>query len=179
MYENENMETPFMEFRNNVESMTLGEVEHEPHDYIWLKQVFGLSNGEQAIQRQGAIKLHIGRSVILPSTVQHRLAHFELKDKSKPGFTRALAFFLVDPNIRIISTANIPPQRLDWTLDVKADEENLKESLANLALDNKDKKGPMPMSLAEAVELRYTFLEEIIEFTKYQHVAFESPLLML
>lgn len=168
-----------MEFRNIVESMTLGEVEHEPHDYIWLKQVFGLSNGDQAIQRQGTIKLNVGRSVIFPTTLQHRLAHFELKDKSKPGFTRALVFFLVDPNIRIISTANIPPQRLDWTLDVKGDQENLKENLASLVLENKDKKGPMSMSLTGAIELRYKFLEELIEFTKYQHVAFESPVLML
>lgn len=168
-----------MEFRNNVESMTLGEVEHEPHDYIWLKQVFGLSNGEHAIQCQGSIKLNLGRSVIFPSIVQHRLARFELKDKSKPGIMRALLFLLVDPNIRIISTANIPPQRLDWTLDVKEDEENLKEKLASLALENKDKKGPMPMSFTEAGELRYKFLEEMIEFTKYQHVAFESPVLML
>lgn len=179
MYESENMETPLMEFRNIVETMTLGEVEHEPHDYIWLKQVFGLANGEPAIQRSGSIKCNVGRTVIFPSTVQHRLTHFELKDKSKPGFTRALVFFLVDPNIRIISTANIPPQRLDWTLDVKGDEENLKENLARLALDNKDKKGPMPMSLTEALELRYKFLEEMIVFRKYQHVAFESPVLML
>lgn len=179
MYENENMETPLMEFRHNIESMTLGEVDHEPNDYIWLKQVFGLANGEQAIQRPGSIKCSVGRTVIYPSTLQHRMTHFELKDKSKPGFTRALVFYLVDPNIRIISTANIPPQRLDWTLDVNGDEENLKGTLASLALDNKDKKGPMPMSLTEALELRYKFLEEIMEFTKYQHVAFESPVLML
>jgi hypothetical protein len=173
------MEDPVMEFRNIVETGTLGEVEHEPDDFIWLKQVFGLVNGEPAVQRPGSIKCTVGRTVIFPSTVQHRLTHFELKDKSKPGCTRALVFFLVDPNIRIISTANIPPQRLDWTLDIKAEDENLKSIMASLALDNKDNKGPMPMSLTEALELRYRFLEELIEFTKYQHVAFESPLLML
>lgn len=168
-----------MEFRNIVETMTLGEVEHEPHDFIWLKQVFGLMNGEPAIQHPGSIKCPPGRTVIYPSTVQHRLTHFELKDKSKPGHARALVFFLVDPNIRIISTANIPPQRLDWTLDIKAGDENLKSTMASLALDNKDKKGPMPMSLTEALELRYKFLEEMTEFAKYQHVAFESPVLEL
>jgi hypothetical protein len=112
--------------------------------------------------------------------VQHRVTHFELKDKSMPGHTRALVFFLVDPNIRIITTAkNIPPQRLDWTLDIKAEDENLKSIMASLALNNKDKKGPMPMSLTGALELRYKFLKELIEFTRYQHVAFESPVLML
>jgi hypothetical protein len=169
------MEDPVMEFRNIVETGTLGDIEHEPNDFIWLKQVFGLMNGEPAIQRPGSIKCTLGRTVIFPSTVQHRVTHFELKDKSKQGYTRALVFFLVDPNLRIISTANIPPQRLDWTLDVKGANENLKATMASLALDNKDKKGPMPMSLTEALDLRYKFLEEMIEFTKYQHVAFESP----
>lgn len=173
------MEDPIIEFRNIVETGTLGEVEHEPDDFIWLNQVFGLVNGEPAVQRPGSIRCTVGRTVIFPSTVQHRLTHFELKDKSKSGYTRALVLFLVDPNIRIISTANIPPQRLDWTMDIKAEDENLKSIMASLALDNKDKKGPMPMSLNEALELRCKFLEEMLEFTEYQQVAFESPILML
>ncbi|KAF3386324.1 hypothetical protein F1880_001250 [Penicillium rolfsii] len=179
LFDNENMEDPKMEFRNIVETDTLGAVEHEPDDFVWLKQVYGLVNGEPAIQRPGSIKCTVGGTVIFPSTVQHRLTHFELKDKSKSGHTRFLGFFLVDPNMRIISTANIPPQRLDWTLDIEAEDENLKSVMARLALDNKDKKGPMPMSLTEALELREMFSEEIIKFTTYQHVAFESPLLML
>ena len=173
------MEVPVMEFRNIVETATLGDIDHEPNDFIWLKQVFGLMNGEPAIQRPGSIKCPVGRTVIFPSTVQHRLTHFELKDKSKPAYFRALVFYLVDPNLRIISTANIPPQRLDWTLDIKEDNAHLKANMASLALDNKDKKGPMPMSLTEALELRYKFLEEMTEFTNYQRVAFESQVVNL
>lgn len=168
-----------MEFRNIVETGSLSEVDHEPNDFLWLKQVFGLVNGEPAIQRPGSIKFKVGRTVIFPSTVQHRLTHFELKDKSKPGHNRSLMFFLVDPNLRIISTANIPPQRLDWTLDAKGDDDKTKSIMASLALDNKDRKGPMAMSLLEALDLRCQFLEEMIEFTKYQQVAFESPVVML
>ncbi|KAJ5390862.1 uncharacterized protein N7496_001930 [Penicillium cataractarum] len=179
VFDNENMEEPVMEFRNIVETGSLGEVDHEANDFVWLKQVFGLANGEPAVQRPGSIKCKVGRSVIFPSTVQHRLTHFELKDKSKPGHNRALVFFLIDPNLRIISTANIPPQRLDWTLDIKGDEDKTKSIMAGLALDNKDRKGPMPMSLLEALDLRWKFLEEMMEFTKYQHVAFESPVVML
>lgn len=168
-----------MEFRNIVETGSLGEVEHEPNDFIWLEQVFGLTIGDPAIQRPGSIKCPLGRTVMYPSTVQHRLTGFELKDKSRPGYVRALGFFLVDPNIRIISTANIPPQRLDWTLDIKGEDEDLKSSMAKVALDNKDKQGPMPTSLTEALELRHKFVEEIVEFAKYQRVAFESRIVML
>jgi hypothetical protein len=167
-----------MEFRNIIETDALGEVEHEPNDFIWLNQVFGLENGEPAIQHSGSIKCPVGRTVIFPSVVQHRYRGFELIDKTKPGRTRGLVFYLVDPNIRIISTANIPPQRLDWTLDMK-DEGNLTAAMAKLALDNKDQKGSMPMSLSEALEYRVEFMNELIEFLRYQHVAFESNILIL
>ena len=172
------MEEAAMEFRHIVDIDTLAEIEHEQNDFIWLRQIFGLENGEPAIQRGGSIKCSVGRTVMLPSTVQHRLTRFELKDKSKQGYTRGLAFYLVDPNIRIISTANIPPQRLDWTLDGSV-EGDLATSMAQLALDNKDKKGSMPMSLNEALTTRAEALSDLIEFMRYQHVAFESRVPML
>jgi len=174
------MEEVSMEFRNIIDTDMLSEVEHDPGDFIWLKQVFGLENGDPAVQCSGSIRCQAGRVIMFPSTVQHRMTKFELKDKSKPGSIRCLVFYLVDPNIRIISTANIPPQRLDWTLETEQGEgEDLTSAMAKLALVNKDKKGNMPMTLTEALDHRYKFLEELIEFMRYQHVAFESRVLML
>ncbi|KAJ5178785.1 Protein of unknown function DUF4246 [Penicillium capsulatum] len=175
----ENMKEASMEFRNIVDVDTLASVEHEQNDFIWLRQIFGLENGEPAIQRSGSIKCKPGRVVMYPSTVQHRQTKFELQDKSKKGYTRGLLFYLVDPNMRIISTANIPPQRLDWTLDARSEDGDLTGSMAQLALDNRDKKGPMAMSLNEALSSRIDALKELIEFMRYQHVAFESRVLML
>ncbi|KAJ6011477.1 Protein of unknown function DUF4246 [Penicillium sp. IBT 35674x] len=178
--EYENMEEASMEFRNIVDTDMLDEVEHDPGDFIWLKQVFGLENGEPAVQSSGSIRCPPGRVIIFPSTVQHRMTKYELKDKSKPGSNSCLVFYLVDPNIRIISTANIPPQRLDWTLEAEEGEgESLTAAMAQLALANKDKKGNMPMTLTEALDHRYKFLEELNEFMRYQHVAFESRVLSL
>ncbi|OQE41765.1 hypothetical protein PENCOP_c004G03147 [Penicillium coprophilum] len=178
-YGHDNVLDPYMEFRTMVESDTLAEIEHEPNDFIWLRQVFGLENGEPAIQYPGAIRAKIGRAVMYPTTIQHKFTRFELKDKSKPGCARAMAFFLVDPNIRIISTANIPPQRLDWTKEVPETGEGLKAAMQKVALDNMKSKGDMPMSLEEALDSRVKLLQEMGEFTRYQHVAFESNILML
>lgn len=161
-----------------MDTDTLSEVEHEPNDFIWLKQVYGLENGEPAVQRTGSIRARIGRMIMFPSTIQHRMTRFELKDKSKPGHSRSLVFYLIDPNIRVISTANIPPQRLDWTMDIKEDGD-LKAAMARVALDNRDEKGDMPMSLSEALETRLDVLNELIEFMRYQQVAFESRVLSL
>lgn len=167
-----------MEFRNIVESDTLGEIEHDPSDFIWLQQVFGLENGEPAIQYPGSICAKVGRVIMYPSTIQHKFTRFELKDKTKPGYARTVVFYLVDPNIRIISTANIPPQRVDWTKELSPGE-GVKEGLQRLSLENMKSKGDMPMSLEEALEARVKLLQEMDEFTRYQHVAFESNVLML
>jgi hypothetical protein len=48
---------------------------------------------------------------------QHRVSPFHLKDPTKPGHRRFIALWLVDPTQRIISTANVPPQQLDWWMD--------------------------------------------------------------
>lgn len=45
------------------------------------------------------------------------MSSFELKDRTKPGHRRFIALWLVDPTLRILSTANVPPQRLDWWMD--------------------------------------------------------------
>lgn len=179
MYDSVNMEDAYVDFRNMVETGTLSEVEHEPNDFIWLQQVYGLENGEPAIQPTGSIKCRVGRTIMSPSTVQHRFTRFELKDKSKPGCARFLVFYLIDPNIRIISTANIPPQRLDWTLEAQDEKEDLTTAMSRLALDNRDRKGSAPMSLNEALQYRKEALNEMVEFTRYQHVAYESKVLML
>jgi hypothetical protein len=168
-----------MEFRNIAETATLSEVEHSPNDFIWLRQVFGLDNGEPAIQCPGTIRVCPGRTIMYPSTIQHRFTRYELKDKTKPGHGRAVVFLLVDPNIRIISTANVPPQRLDWTMSLKSSDEELKASMSKLALDNRKSKEHMPLSLDEALDHRRKYLQEIMEFTSYQHVAFESIVLSL
>ena len=54
--------------------------------------------------------------VLIPGS-QHRVSSFHLKDPTKPGHRRFIALWLVDPFQRIISTANVPPQQMDWWLD--------------------------------------------------------------
>src|ERR1051325_10731180 len=48
---------------------------------------------------------------------QHRVSPFKLIDPTKPGHRRFIALWLVDPTKRIISTANVPPQQMNWYVD--------------------------------------------------------------
>ena len=42
------------------------------------------------------------------------MSPFQLTDPTKPGHRRFIALWLVDPTMRVISTANIPPHQMDW-----------------------------------------------------------------
>ena len=172
----DNVNIPVMAFRHIAEIASLSEVQHEPNDTAWLKQVFGLDVGDPAVQESGKILCYEGRMITFPSTIQHRYESIELADKSKPGSAKAFSFFLVDPNIRIISTANVPPQRLDWAFEGAdaAELEGLNESLDKLSMGFQDRRENLPFSMNEAKRLHAQVFKELIEFTKYTSVAFDS-----
>jgi Protein of unknown function (DUF4246) len=45
------------------------------------------------------------------------VSSFGLIDPTKPGHRRFIALWLVEPNRRIISTANVPPQQRGWWVE--------------------------------------------------------------
>ncbi|EDP55589.1 hypothetical protein V8F44DRAFT_485829 [Aspergillus fumigatus] len=177
----DNVEVPSLEFRQISESASLAEVEHDPDDTIWLKQVYGLEDGEPIVQTVGRIRTPVGRVIIVPATIQHRVNHCELIDKTRPGSVKVLSLFLVDPNIRIISTANVPPQRLDWSFDdIHPQElEGLDQMLQQLTVRFSERKDSLPISLNEARKLHDEVFWERFQFTKYEQVAFESNVVIL
>lgn len=87
-------------------------------DHEWLSAVFGAKlgggTGSPCLQTYGSVDTREGRLLAFPNVFQHRVSGFELADKSKPGHRRIMVLWLVDPQTRIISTANVPPQQRDW-----------------------------------------------------------------
>ncbi|RHZ65647.1 DUF4246 domain-containing protein [Aspergillus thermomutatus] len=177
----DNVQVPSVEYRQISETASLTEVEHEPDDTVWLKQVFGLEDGEPCVQTVGKIKGHLGRVIIYPNTLQHRVNRFELTDSTRPGCVKVLHLFLVDPNIRIISTANVPPQRVDWSFEGVSPQEldGVYRMLDRLALEFRGRKDSLPISMDEARKLHDEVFRERVEYTKYQQVAFESNVVVL
>ncbi|RHZ72328.1 hypothetical protein CDV55_101325 [Aspergillus turcosus] len=173
VYHNDNVEVASLQFRQISETASLTEVEHEPDDTVWLKQVYGLEDGESTAQIVGETRAPLGRVIIMPATIQHRVNRCELIDKTRPGCVKVLSLFLVDPNIRIISTANVPPQRLDWCFeDVSTEEmQGLDQMLQKLTLKFGDsRKQSLPISVNEAKKLHDDVFWERVMFTKYQQV---------
>ena len=68
------------------------------------------------------MKCEEGRLIAFPNTLQHRVSPFSLVNRSKPGHRKILALFLVDPHRRVISSANVSPQREDWLPEQRKEE---------------------------------------------------------
>lgn len=102
--------------------------DHDP-----LAIVFGTESmrEEPAVQEFGSIATRNGRVIAFPNTMRHRVEPFSLVDKTKPGHRRYLVLWLVDPHRRIVSTADVPPQQLEWAEGVDVDT-SAKESLMSL-----------------------------------------------
>ncbi|KAF9461839.1 hypothetical protein BDZ94DRAFT_1310197 [Collybia nuda] len=108
-----NMGPSRLSFRqqSNPEDATI--VDHPMHHHDWLIEVFGCEFDEAAVQEVGGVCIKEGRLVTWPNILQHQV-HMCLNDATQPGHCKILVLYLVDPNIRIISTADIPCQRKDW-----------------------------------------------------------------
>lgn len=129
--DSENVTSSHLHFR----MQTLEEQEdlHAGQDaYGWLERVYGtrlaLGDGNACIQNYGSVETRPGRLLAFPNVFQHRVSPFELIDKTKPGHRRFIALWLVDPHLRIISTANVPPQQQSWWMENTFD--NITESQA-------------------------------------------------
>lgn len=97
------------------------DVYYEQGQHEFLYEVFGFDpdtvdtdSDSPITQDLGNVVCQEGRLLTFPNTVQHCVSPFSLADRSKPGHRKILALFLIDPNRRIISSANVPPQRADW-----------------------------------------------------------------
>ncbi|KAK5625955.1 hypothetical protein RRF57_001671 [Xylaria bambusicola] len=120
--DSENVTTSHLSFRmhTDVDLQEKGLWDIGQYEYHWLEIVhgtrLGMSHGAGG-QHFGNIETPQGRLLAFPNSLQHAVSPFELVDKTKPGHRRFIALWLVDPNIRVISTANVPPQQQDWWIE--------------------------------------------------------------
>jgi hypothetical protein len=91
--------------------------------------------------------------------VHHQVQPFGLADPRRPGHRKILAMFLVDPHIRILSTANVPPQRSDWWAEQIRDIKplsKLPEEIFQTILAHVD----FPISWQDALKIRKDLMLE-------------------
>ena len=62
----------------------------------------------------GTCSTYPGRILVWPNYLHHKTGDVILKDETKPGRRTICCFHLVDPTLRIRSTATVPPQQESW-----------------------------------------------------------------
>lgn len=119
----------------------------------------GVEQHGPPIQELGKALTREGRLLAFPNCVQHRVEPFSLEDRSRPGYRKILAMFLIDPERRVLSTSNVPPQRRDWW----AEELRRKGVLGELPAEIREHTIDMvdfPISWEKAVEMREKLMDE-------------------
>ncbi|KAL3461167.1 hypothetical protein BJX64DRAFT_289546 [Aspergillus heterothallicus] len=118
-YDNHNITSSSLAFRHRGMD-DFYDFDYEQCQHEFLQQVYGYPddidgyNTGLITQELGSVECRQGRLITFPNTLQHRVSPFSLADPTKRGHRKILALFLVDPHRRIISSANVPPQRDDW-----------------------------------------------------------------
>jgi hypothetical protein len=142
--------------------------------------LYGCKNSESAVQEVGSVLCREGRLVTFPNVLQHQVQPFKLVDPTKKGHRKILALFLVDPGIRIISTANVPPQQRDWWADeIVTQTGRSGKALAKLSAELKEKVfedvEDFPISMKEAKEMRLKLMDERkVYVTTHTDTAFQG-----
>lgn len=132
------------------------------------------------MQEVGGVDTKEGRLLTFPNILQHRVQPFKLVNPTKPGHCKILALFLVDPNIRIISTANIPCQQKEWwSEEIQADAGAVSGLPAELKAHIFDEVKDFPIGLAEAKGLRLKLMKERSSNTTDHAIAFSAGVLEL
>ncbi|RHZ66812.1 hypothetical protein CDV55_101414 [Aspergillus turcosus] len=176
-YSCENVTAPTISFRQRLSLDWLHENYFDERVGLpWLSQVFGCNEGGNQMVGQGEVSCPEGRLVTFPNIFQTRLSPVRLVDPSKPGHCKSLVLHLVDPYVRIISTANVPPQQADWWdgFNIRRDvlaQKGLPVELQDMVLDYLE---PYPLTIEEARELRLNLMRERERIRKEQTKKLEA-----
>ncbi|QPP10768.1 DUF4246 domain-containing protein [Streptomyces bathyalis] len=105
-WDSENITESRLSFRAAVD-----DPHYEQNDDNGVREVYGLEDEDALNQMLGSASTPEGRCLAFPNILQHRVGSFRLADPTRPGHRKILAFFLVDPSEKIVSTSDVPPQQ--------------------------------------------------------------------
>lgn len=167
-YDCENITESRLMFRPGVR-----EPEYAQGDDRGVRMIYGVEDGNILSYDNSYLEAIEDRSIVFPNVFQHKVAPFELKDKTKPGHRKILCFFLCDPfNKKNISTDQVPPQQQKWWVENITKDENDPKQTAENSIGSKIQMLPpeiqneifphvdWPMTLEAAKEVRKKLMEQ-------------------
>jgi hypothetical protein len=169
-YHTENITESRLNFRIQVR-----EPEYEQSDNQGCRIMYGLEDEEPLIQHLDGIITKQDRCIAFPNIYQHQVQPFELADPTKAGSRSILVFFLVDPEIPVLSTTHVPPQQKDWEIPKELMLQVMKRLPPELVVEI-ERMVDWPITLAEAKKHREELMKERKFFVKTMNEEmFERP----
>jgi hypothetical protein len=156
-YHTENITESRLNFRIQVR-----EPNYEQSDNRGVEIMYGLVDEEALNQTLGGIITKQDRCIAFPNIYQHQVQPFELADPTRRGTRSILVFFLVDPEIPILSTTHVPPQQKEWGKPTGI-QLAARERLPPEIMQQIEQLVNVPFTLEEAK----TYREELMEERKY------------
>ncbi|KAG8930961.1 hypothetical protein FRC01_002010 [Tulasnella sp. 417] len=163
-YDSENITGSYLAFRMAVSGI-------DETDEEITEKVFGLGRESASNQVVGTVKTASKRCIAFPNLFQHRVSPFALADPTKPGYSKIMALLLVDPERRIASTSNVPPQQMHWAQAAMATSEPfsafslLPTELHQMVAESTDSL----MSETEAKDYRLKLMDERATWVRVQN----------
>ena len=169
-YSNSNITESNLQFRTAIR-----EPDYEQNDDRGVRLVYGLNDEGPLNQGLGEIITQEDRCIAFPNIYQHRVAPFQLKDSSQPGFRKILVFFLIDPAVSILSTTHVPPQQSHWLTEIVRSMPRF-EQLPLIVVDKIMNYVDYPMTMTQAKQHREKLMEERKYFiSQNNELLFERP----
>ncbi|KAI9215919.1 hypothetical protein BC828DRAFT_353019, partial [Blastocladiella britannica] len=160
-YDMDNITESKLAFRTRVAAP-----EYEQSDNFGIMSIYGIDGyGGTLDQLRGHITARTGRAVAFPNLYHHQVQPFRLTDPTRPGHRKIVAFFLINPDEPIPSSAQAAPQRADWlahaVLRGPQDRERVAESVLPVEVVQRILLlAPHMMTMAEAKEDRLVLMDE-------------------
>lgn len=120
-YDIENIKKSYLGFRSRLPYEGLEDYPQNGFDYVkihyGIDQIKSEWDNADSLVFLGKVKTVQGLSLVFPNYLQHYVYPFELDDKTEPGHRSIIAFFLVDPKVKVVSTADIEEQQDTMTFE--------------------------------------------------------------
>ncbi|KAK1233198.1 hypothetical protein PQX77_003657 [Marasmius sp. AFHP31] len=171
-YEQESVTESRLAFRELTDGPRLdAEEDYEAGDYEGLERLYGVE--------QVGIGGYKRREVVgLPECSTASSGAVWTCGPFKPGHRKILALFLVDPYLRMLSTANVAPQQRDWWAEVVRQDDFTR--LGRLPVELIDRVAGMmppedwPLSLEEAKKVREDLMVQRTVYTNKVNADYEQ-----
>ncbi|KAL1664561.1 hypothetical protein GGF50DRAFT_114974 [Schizophyllum commune] len=150
------------EARTSFREGTVEPAYHSKDDHVCMETLYGIEDGEPCVQEVGSVIMKVGRCIAFPNIYQHKMSPLKLEDPTKAGSCKILTLFLVDPNRRIPSATDVPPQQADAVREVllNAGRGSLLAKLPPELIDVIVERVDGLISEEEALRLRQEMVEE-------------------